>query len=338
MLENLKFNKETDKYICPYCGKEYAKNGIGHHIWRKHTEEGQKFDPNKGYKTKNRKAWNKGLTKETDERVRKSWETLKEKFKNNIIEPSFLGRKHSEETKKKISDSRKNFLLNHPEKVPYKLNHSSKQSYPETYFEDFLINHNIDYEKEKCACGYWLDFCFGGKYYIEIDGEQHYLPKSIERDKIRTEKLAENGFVLLQRVRWKLFKKLDKSSKEEYLQKLESCIKQHNDEYIEYNIKKKEKSILKRKKDDGSLKREHDIEVLQKILNCGVDLMKHGYVDKISKATGLTKRKVSKTLKKFKIKTCIRHKKGNSIKVSAIDFDSIYSCSIQDCPAIQFKN
>ena len=26
--------------------------------------------------------------------------------------------------------------------------------------------------------------------------------------------------------------------------------------------------------------------------------------------------------------------RGNSIKVSAIDFDSIYSCSIQDCPAI----
>lgn len=79
MLKNLKFNIATCKYICPYCGKEYAKYGIGNHIWRNHTEEGQKFDPNKGYKTKNRKVWNKGLTKETDSRVRKSGETIRKK-------------------------------------------------------------------------------------------------------------------------------------------------------------------------------------------------------------------------------------------------------------------
>lgn len=223
MLENLKFNKETNKYICPHCGKEYAKNGIGNHIWRKHTEEGQKFDPNKGYQKGSRKAWNKGLTKETDERVRKCGETFHKRFKSGEIK-SWKNKKHSEETKKKISESRKNFLLNHPEKVPYKLNHSSKQSYPEKFFEKFLIDHNIKYEKEKYACGYWMDFCFNEKYYIEIDGEQHYLPKSIEHDKIRTEKLAENGYILLQRVRWKFFKKLDKISKEEYLKKLENCI------------------------------------------------------------------------------------------------------------------
>lgn len=284
---------------CPFCDRAFGKFGIKAHIWHAHTEQGQKWGEEQSIRSKNR-----------------------------IF---------SEETRRKISEKARARLKKDPSKTPFLLNNSYKQSYPEKYFEDFLINHNIDYEKEKYACGYWLDFCFGGKYYIEIDGEQHYLPKNIEHDKIRTEKLAENGFVLLQRIRWKLFKNLDKSSKEEYLQKLESCIKQHNDEYIEYNINKKEKAILKRKKEDGSLKREQDIEVLQKILNCGVDLMKHGYVDKISKITGLAKYKVSKILKQFKIKTCIRHKRGNSIKVSAIDFDSIYSCSIQDCPAITGK-
>lgn len=223
MLENLEFNKETNKYICPHCGKEYTKYGIGNHIWRKHTEDGQKFDPNEGYQNGTRKVWNKGLTKETDERVRKCGETFHKRFKSGEIK-SCKNRKLSEETKKKISDSRKNFLLDHPEKVPYKLNHSSKQSYPEKFFEKFLIDHNIKYEKEKYACGYWMDFCFNEKYYIEIDGEQHYLPKSIEHDKIRTEKLSENGYILLQRVRWKIFQKLDKISKEEYLKKLENCI------------------------------------------------------------------------------------------------------------------
>ena len=56
MLKNLKFNIATCKYICPHCGKEYTKYGIGNHIWRNHTEEGQKFDPNKGYKTKKQKS------------------------------------------------------------------------------------------------------------------------------------------------------------------------------------------------------------------------------------------------------------------------------------------
>lgn len=37
----------------------------------------------------------------------------------------------SEETKKKISKSRKKFLDENPHMVPYLLNHSSKMSYPE---------------------------------------------------------------------------------------------------------------------------------------------------------------------------------------------------------------
>ena len=37
-------NKETGKYICPFCNKEFSKNGIGTHIWRSHSEEGLIFD------------------------------------------------------------------------------------------------------------------------------------------------------------------------------------------------------------------------------------------------------------------------------------------------------
>lgn len=105
MLENLEFNKETNKYICPYCGKEYSKKGIGSHIWRKHTEEGQNFNPNKGYQNGTRKTWNKGLTKETDERVRKSQETLKRRIENREI--VCKGHPHSEETKKYLSECAK---------------------------------------------------------------------------------------------------------------------------------------------------------------------------------------------------------------------------------------
>ena len=83
----MEFNKETNKYVCPHCGKEYSKMGIGLHIWRNHTEEGKKFDPNKGFKAGTRKGWNKGLTKETDERVRKGGETYKNRVKTGEIIP-----------------------------------------------------------------------------------------------------------------------------------------------------------------------------------------------------------------------------------------------------------
>ena len=79
-ISNYKFNKETNKYVCPNCGKEYSKKGIGSHFWRNHTEEGKQFNPNKEFYNGTRVAWNKGLTEETDERVGKYVETLKKKI------------------------------------------------------------------------------------------------------------------------------------------------------------------------------------------------------------------------------------------------------------------
>ena len=170
-ISDYKFNDKTNKYVCPECGKEYSKNGIGTHIWRNHTEEGKQFNPNKGFKDRTRIAWNKGLTEETDERVRKYVKTLRKRFKNKEIIPSFLGKEHSVETKKKISESRRKFLLENPEKVPYKLNHSSKQSFPEKFFETLFINNGLIFEKEYHVSTYWLDFCFNKTFYVEIDGE-----------------------------------------------------------------------------------------------------------------------------------------------------------------------
>jgi hypothetical protein len=59
----------------------YNKHGIKGHIWRKHTEEGQKFNPNKGYSTGTRVVWNKGLTKETDIRVAQMLVTYDKNFR-----------------------------------------------------------------------------------------------------------------------------------------------------------------------------------------------------------------------------------------------------------------
>lgn len=208
MLENLEFNKETNKYICPHCGKEYSKKGIGSHIWRKHTEEGQNFNPDRVYHGNHgcsRKAWNKGLTKETDDRVRKGCKTLKENYKNNIIKPSFLGRKHSEETKKKISESMKNA---HKERRAHNIGEcrwKCEPSYPEKFFIDVIKNEFQDhkYIREYYILGYSLDFAWvDKKLEIEIDGEQHEKIENQIHDQQRDKILEENGWKTL-RIKWK---------------------------------------------------------------------------------------------------------------------------------------
>lgn len=144
MLENLEFNKETNKYICPYCGKEYAKNGIGTHIWRKHTEEGQKFDPNEGLKKGVHKAWNKGLTKETDERVRKGCETLRRRIENHEL--IYKGHPHSEKTKKRLSEcAKKNKLGGWYSSKRIEYNGIMLQSTYELEFAKDLDKNNISW-------------------------------------------------------------------------------------------------------------------------------------------------------------------------------------------------
>lgn len=49
------------------------------------------------------KHWNKGKTKYTDERLKKQGEHIKQLIQDGKIQKSFLGKKHSEETKKKIA-------------------------------------------------------------------------------------------------------------------------------------------------------------------------------------------------------------------------------------------
>ena len=100
-IENYK-NEVNEKYKCPYCEKEFTKNGIGTHIWRMHGE-GKNFNPNKGYKDGSRTTWNKGLTKETNDIINKSSIKLSERYKKGELIGSFTGKKHSKKFKEKMS-------------------------------------------------------------------------------------------------------------------------------------------------------------------------------------------------------------------------------------------
>jgi very-short-patch-repair endonuclease len=102
-------------------------------------------------------------------------------------------KQHTAATKKKISDSRIKFLVANPDKVPYRINHSSKKSYPETVFENALLAVGVTGWVYNYQHGiYSYDFAWPElKIDVEIDGGTHTLEKvkaiDARRDKFSTD-------------------------------------------------------------------------------------------------------------------------------------------------------
>jgi very-short-patch-repair endonuclease len=109
-------------------------------------------------------------------------------------------RKHSQETKDKLSVIRKKFLSENPDKVPYRLNHSSKESYPEKIFREALEQNILDipWIQEYHFGVYSFDFAFPTlKIDVEIDGATHKLPKVKEIDLRRDKEANDNGWIVV---------------------------------------------------------------------------------------------------------------------------------------------
>lgn len=211
-----KWKLSNGKYKCPYCEKEYSKKGIGSHIWRKHTDGGKDFISNK-----TGTSWNKGLTKETDIRIKQLSEKVSAATKGR------KGRKHTEDEKRLISEKLK---IAHAEGRHTGWKHINedvnRRSYPEEFFIRVCQNENLFgvYDiKEKFSFGkYFLDFAFVDfKIDVEIDGEQHYRNReAIEHDKKRDKFLINNGWKVY-RINWKTFYNNTKEEIEKFLNFLE---------------------------------------------------------------------------------------------------------------------
>lgn len=108
-------------------------------------------------------------------------------------------RKQSLETRKKISKARILYLTNNPDKVPYKINHSSKASFPEICFEKALIESDIKGWIKSYQIGiYEYDFAFPQfKVDVEIDGSTHLQEKVKLIDQRRDEWSEKNGWKVI---------------------------------------------------------------------------------------------------------------------------------------------
>jgi len=63
---------------------------------------------------------------------------------------------------------------------------------------DFLKTYPVQFKRQYSIGSYIVDFyCFRARLIIELDGSQHCKPRALEYDKIRTEYLQNQGFLVL---------------------------------------------------------------------------------------------------------------------------------------------
>lgn len=106
---------------------------------------------------------------------------------------------HSAETRKKISEGRSRYLRDNPDKVPYRINHSSNESYPEKIFRNALVESGITGWVSRYRIGiYEYDFAFVElKIDVEIDGDTHSQEKVKRIDARRDAWSRDNGWQVL---------------------------------------------------------------------------------------------------------------------------------------------
>jgi len=105
------------KYKCPLCYEDFSKYGISTHIKVSHFGI-----PGKGgHNMKNKSPWNKGLTKETDKRVRKSGEAISKTFKKcpekmgGFVSKEFQDYMKTDEYKKEQSERMLQVVKDNPD-------------------------------------------------------------------------------------------------------------------------------------------------------------------------------------------------------------------------------
>jgi len=290
-----------NQYKCPDCGSIHCGSGICMHVrmCRGLTKSSL------GIWAKGKVSWKKGLTKETDESIRRGAETLQNNIKIGKTHPSFLGRKLTEDHKKKISVSRKKYLNEHSDQIPYLLNHSSKESYPEKYFIEIFEKENIPLKYHLQIGIYQLDFYNEIKgICLEIDGEQHFLKeKDIERDIKRTVYLESLGWKII-RIRWSEYQKKSTEEKHEVIQSLKKLLKDskeiENFQELMKSKYKKNKELHEEKMNLEKLQNMQNIALWKNlILKSNVDFQKFGWLEKIRILLNTSHTRVSRYMKEY---------------------------------------
>lgn len=230
--------------------------------------------------------------------------------------------KHTEETKKLLSEKRKLYLKNNPDKHPWK-NNDKFISMPCERIKEFLKDNNINFVEEYSPLKdrfFSIDIAFPDiKMGIEVNGNQHYKKngelKSYYRD--RHNLIEHDGWKLLE-IHYSIY------NNDEELQKLLDFIgKREQPDYSYYIKEQKEKEEQKKKnmplKRGEKQKIKTDIKwepYKELVLNSGIDFEKFGWVKKVSEILGLSHQKVNEWMKRYLLEfyeeNCFKRKSPNN--------------------------
>ena len=274
-------------WFCKYCIEHpifETRRELQKHNKEIHPEHAIKFGE------KNIPPWNKGLTKENCQKIKDIAEKVSK------ILTGKPGHKLSEETKKKLSEIRKQKIKEN-NGIWWSSRSKCKRSYAEEWTKTVLLNEIKDNTfVEEYHIGRWfLDFAWPNKMiYIEIDGVQHEWAERKKMDEEKDNYCRDIGWKCL-RLKWKDIC----NNTQETIEVIKEFVL--NNKILEHefkNITKKEQRRLnsqKRKEDQKNLWKERK----ELILNAGIDLLKYGWIEKVIKKTCLTKRMIELTIKKF---------------------------------------
>lgn len=250
----------------------------------------------------------------------KIWETTKEGGSCHerycIDNPNRIVQKPhviSEDTRRRISEKQKS---NYKGRACFNINRS-QEPYSEKYFREWLEKEHIEYKKNYNVDRFFLDFAFPDKQiYFEINGEQHYRKMyngrdHQEYDKERESILFAQGWRCIAHIRWSKFCALSIDERSNMLSCLRAAIytasvadyafSYNTDKLTEYHRLKDEAIKLGKINCLGRIcnNKITDEEMLHRkntITNSGIDLTKFGWVEKVSKVTGLSRRQIYKVV------------------------------------------
>jgi len=202
--------------------------------------------------------------------------------------------KHTENTKKLISDKRKKWLENNPEKHVWKRSNKFK-SEPCEHLKKILKENKFDFLSEYTVIsGYYysVDIVFPNvKIGLEINGNQHY-----NNDKTLKKYYLDRKNII-EKQGWKLYDiHYSKVYDDLFVKSLIDSLNENNLKDVDLSF-----YIKKKKEKDNNFKEKYKEKIkliVQRIENSNIDFSKRGWVKEISKIIGIHENKGGLWLKK----------------------------------------
>lgn len=223
-------------------------------------------------------------------------------------------RKHTDETKQKISKNLKKLYENGERKSigwSFINEDINRRSYPEIYFIKILEKYNLYSKytiKEKMSFGkYFLDFAILDlKIDIEIDGQQHFTEKSINHDNKRDNFVISKGWKVY-RIAWIELKNNSELIINNFLNWIylnEKLYHKYDVNDVIISIKKNENKKIHGSSDDYHKFVKNNLIIKNKpkidlVLNSNIDFSKLGWVKKVSVLINIKHQKVNEWMKLY---------------------------------------